>query len=120
VALPATLYDGSGLSTRDHLPASAVTAWLNALAMTPAGAPLRRGLPIACTNGTLTHRLCGPNVRGRVQAKTGSLDYSAALAGFAPTLGGRVVVFSVAVTGPPDYVDAKAIDAAVNQLVAGF
>ncbi|HVU71736.1 MAG TPA: D-alanyl-D-alanine carboxypeptidase [Mycobacteriales bacterium] len=120
VALPSTMNDGSGLSTRDYMPTRTVVAWINALGTTSIGGALRSALPLSCRNGTLKHRLCGAATAGRVAAKTGSLDYTAALAGFATTKGGRVVVFSCVVTGPPEYQDAKALDAAVTALVNGL
>ena len=117
ITLPSSMFDASGLSTADYIPTEIVAAWINALQSTSIGGALRAALPLACVNGTLKHRLCGAATAGKVAAKTGSLDYTAALAGFASTKGGRTVIFSVVVTGPAAYYDAKAIDAAVTAMI---
>jgi len=114
--LPGRAADGSGLSTLDRVSAAAEVEWLRALDATPAGGSLRRALPVSCTDGTLAGRLCGGAVGGRVQAKTGTLDHSAALAGWTTTRGGRTVWFSFLV----DRTDVSAARAAIDAVVAAL
>jgi D-alanyl-D-alanine carboxypeptidase/D-alanyl-D-alanine-endopeptidase (penicillin-binding protein 4) len=72
------------------------------------GPELLAGLPIAALDGTLARRT--REARGRVRAKTGSLDGVTSLAGFAHTARGRDLVFAVIVNGPR-HGDAAASDA---------
>ncbi len=51
-------------------------------------------LPIAGQDGTLANRMKGTSAEGRVRAKTGTVNNSAGLSGYATTLRGQRVVFS--------------------------
>ncbi len=59
----------------------------------PQGTAFRESLPIAGVDGTLQKRL--PEVKGRVQAKTGSIRAVRALSGYATTTDGRTLAFSI-------------------------
>jgi D-alanyl-D-alanine carboxypeptidase/D-alanyl-D-alanine-endopeptidase (penicillin-binding protein 4) len=61
------------------------------------GPELLASLPIAGLDGTLVRR--AREARGRVRAKTGSLDGVASLAGFARSERGRDLVFAVIANG---------------------
>ena len=75
------LADGSGLSHANRTTASAMARLLAAAAANPAIAkPLAGALSVAGVNGTLARRL--PALRGRVLAKSGTLDGVSALAGY--------------------------------------
>lgn len=108
--------DGSGLSTLDRADAAGLVAWLQALDDTPEGQALRASLPVSCTDGTLIRRLCGEGVRGRVQAKTGTLDHTAALAGYTTTRNGKRVWFSFLVDRTRVTSARAAIDSVVTAL----
>ena len=54
-------------------------------------------LPLAGSDGSLEHRFLKTPVAGRVRAKTGSLNEVAALSGYATTLAGEQVAFSILV-----------------------
>lgn len=110
--------DGSGLSTLDRSDAASEVAWLQALDASPAGPALRASLPRSCTDGTLRARLCGSWARGRVQAKTGTLDYTAALAGYTTTRTGKRVWFSFLVDHTRVGSAKAAIDTVVTALAA--
>jgi len=113
-----SIADGSGLSRLDRVDAATQVAWLRALAATPAGPPLRASLPVSCADGTLHARLCGAWASGRVQAKTGTLDRTTALAGYTTTRSGQSVAFSFLVAGADVTAARRAIDAAVTALAA--
>jgi D-alanyl-D-alanine carboxypeptidase len=52
-------------------------------------------LPISCTDGTISGRMCGTDSTGQVHAKTGSLSISIALSGYASNkYDGQVYLFS--------------------------
>jgi serine-type D-Ala-D-Ala carboxypeptidase/endopeptidase (penicillin-binding protein 4) len=94
----AKLVDGSGLSRANRVSARLlVEALRRGEAAFEAGPELLAGLPIAALDGTLEQRANG--ARGRVRAKTGSLDGVTSLAGFARTERGRDLVFAVIVNG---------------------
>jgi D-alanyl-D-alanine carboxypeptidase/D-alanyl-D-alanine-endopeptidase (penicillin-binding protein 4) len=118
VAGPDVMTDGSGLSVRDRATADELVAWLSRLVASSAGPSLRAALPVSCRSGTLKRRLCG--VAGRVVAKTGTLDATASLAGFATTRSGRSLVFAIVVSGRPWSTDSTALDRAVTALVKGL
>ncbi len=87
------LYDGSGLSGKDLVTPRAFTTLLRYSTTQPWGALLRGSLPIAGVDGSLAGRL--PTLRGRVQAKTGTLSEVDTLSGFLTVDSGRTVVFSI-------------------------
>src|SRR5262249_49282771 len=72
--------DGSGLSHGNRFSArqivSTIRYMLNHFA---SWAPC---LPISCTDGTISGRMCGTDSTGVVHAKTGSLSISIALSGY--------------------------------------
>ena len=95
----ATVFDGSGLSTRNRITPAAL-ARLIALSASPAGPKLRAvisGLPIAGYSGTLGHRYAKADTKGAagmVRAKTGTLNGVNTLTGLARTADGRLVSFA--------------------------
>jgi len=105
------LVDGSGLSRANRVSARVlVEALRRGDANFDAGPELLAGLPIAALDGTLKHRAA--EARGRIRAKTGSLDGVTSLAGFARSERGRDVVFAVLVNGARhgDAAAAAAVD----------
>lgn len=92
-----TLEDGSGLSRGNRLTCSFVVALLGRYGLDD---PLRTGLAVAATTGTLGPELTGSPVAGVLRAKTGSLTGVKALSGFLPVGGGSVVDFSLLLNGP--------------------
>jgi D-alanyl-D-alanine carboxypeptidase/D-alanyl-D-alanine-endopeptidase (penicillin-binding protein 4) len=98
-----TVSDGSGLSHLDMAPTALLGSVLS-LAVTgkvPALRGLLSGLPVAGVSGTLSKaegrflsRQSQPGV-GWVRAKTGSVDFTYALAGYVPDVDGRLLVFAL-------------------------
>ena len=105
------LYDGSGLSTKDLVTPRAVTTLLRYSTTQPWGATFRASLPIAGLDGSLQARLLP--LRGRVQAKTGTLGEVDALSGFLTAASGRVVLFSILCNDHPGPGARATIDALV-------
>lgn len=92
-----TLYDGSGLSRANRVPARLLLETLR-LAAGPAYPELRpvlAGLPVAGFTGSLTWRFADAPAqgRGRVRAKTGTLTGVHALAGVATGVDNTPMVF---------------------------
>ncbi len=84
-----TLGNGSGLYHADRFPPRQVTNLLRGMAQAANGPRFRDTLAIAGVDGTLRGRLRGTATRGKVFAKTGTLDDVTGLAGYAMGATGR-------------------------------
>jgi len=91
----ALLSDGSGLSRRNLVTPEATVKLLAWIARQPWGDPFRSALPVAGDDGTLSERMKNPPLLDRIQAKTGSLGHVNALSGYATTLRGEKLIFSM-------------------------
>src|SRR5580700_5293779 len=87
--------DGSGLSRDDLMTPRAVVQILRWDALQPWGADYIATFPIAGQDGTLETRLKDTVASGRIEAKTGALDHVRAISGFATTLHGERLIFSI-------------------------
>lgn len=113
----ASLADGSGLSPANRASPRAVANLLVQMRLTPRFRGWLRAFPVAGVSGTLANRLQGA-ARGRCEAKTGTLIYPlvSALSGYCHAQHGRVLVFSVLLSG--DIAAARDLqDRIVNSLV---
>jgi D-alanyl-D-alanine carboxypeptidase/D-alanyl-D-alanine-endopeptidase (penicillin-binding protein 4) len=75
------IHDGSGLSRLDFVTPEALGRALVFAAQSKFSETFKNSLPISGTDGTLRGRL--GNVSGKIAAKTGSITYVNALAGYA-------------------------------------
>lgn len=105
------LFDGSGLERDNRVSCELLIGVLDDPDLGPA---LAAGLPVAGESGTLRLRLDDPEVKGRVRAKTGSIDYVAGLVGYAESAAGTLE-FALVGNGLPraasagrDFADAVA------------
>ena len=117
----AHIVDGSGLSRSNRVTARLLVGALLAADRSFAFGPeFESALPIAATDGTLTHRARG--AAGAVRAKTGSLDGVHSLSGYAALPAGGEAVFSVLVNGAPtgDLAAIRALDGFAAALVQGI
>lgn len=89
------LSDGSGLSRNDLVTPQAVVQLLTWAGRQPWGADFRASLPSAGEDGTLETRMKGTPAVGRVQAKTGLVDHVEGLSGYATTVHGEHLIFSM-------------------------
>lgn len=90
----AQLVDGSGLSPRNFFPPELMARYLLAKA---GDDTFRATIPLAGRTGSLRGALRGTAAEGRLRAKSGSINAVRCYAGYARTLGGRELVFSVMV-----------------------
>jgi D-alanyl-D-alanine carboxypeptidase/D-alanyl-D-alanine-endopeptidase (penicillin-binding protein 4) len=88
-------YDGSGLSRQNLVTPNAVVQLLRYSATQGWGPSFRDTLPVAGKDGSLADRFAGLDARAHVYAKTGSLGGVKTLAGFATTVSGKPVAFSI-------------------------
>jgi D-alanyl-D-alanine carboxypeptidase/D-alanyl-D-alanine-endopeptidase (penicillin-binding protein 4) len=113
-----TMFDGSGLSYSDRESPATIVTWLRTLKTLSFYSRIYFALPLSCDTGTLEGRLCGPNVRGRVRAKTGTLDHNTALSGYTTTRSGRAVTFSFLLSGFKDKRFSKVMGKVNSAVVA--
>jgi D-alanyl-D-alanine carboxypeptidase/D-alanyl-D-alanine-endopeptidase (penicillin-binding protein 4) len=110
--------DGSGLSRLNLLSPETIVRVLDGIRQDSAFSAFYEALPVAGIDGTLGRRLASGAARGRVHAKTGSLEQVRALSGYVTTANGRLLLFSVFCnnwTVAPDEV-TDAIDEIVSRL----
>lgn len=88
-------FDGSGMSHDDLVTPHAVTTLLAYASHQSWGRTYRNALPTGGVDGTLSDRFTSPAMRGRVHAKTGTLDEANALSGYIQGRSGRTYVFSI-------------------------
>lgn len=89
------LSDASGLSRRNLVTPEAAVKLLAWIARQSWGELYRSTLPVAGEDGTLTDRMKTPPALDRIQAKTGSLGHVNAISGYATTLHGEKLIFSL-------------------------
>lgn len=114
----ARILDGSGLANQNFVQPRQMTAVLRHMDTSPAREAFRGSLAIAGETGWVKNRLTGPETKGRVIVKTGSIGGVRTFTGYAQTADGREVVFSILCnlyTTTSKEVDAAA-DAAVVEL----
>ena len=114
------LYDGSGLSPMDKITPRAFTRLLAYASRQPWGANWRDTLPIAGVDGTLDHRFQKSPLKGKMWAKSGTLDEVNSLSGYLVTATGREVAFSILVNGrdPESDAEQQAIDRITEAIAA--
>ncbi len=114
IASDVMFFDGSGLSRYDLVTPRALVTLLRYDARQSWAPVLRNALPVAGIDGTLQDRMGRTPAAGRVFAKTGSLVHDNSLSGYATTVGGRQIVFSILVNNTPPH--AK-FDPYIDQIV---
>ena len=108
-------YDGSGMSRENLVTPHAVVQLLSYAASQPWGNVWQDTLAIAGVDGSLATRLKGTVADGRVRAKTGALGHVNALSGYATTVTGVPVAFSI-LTNNHKLASKRALDL-VDQIV---
>jgi D-alanyl-D-alanine carboxypeptidase/D-alanyl-D-alanine-endopeptidase (penicillin-binding protein 4) len=76
-------YDGSGLSRMNLVSPDVVVALLRYMAASPHHDAWFSLLPVSGVDGSLRDRMTGPKIKGRIHAKTGTLNHVSALSGYA-------------------------------------
>ena len=96
--------DASGMSHNNKVTSAQLTELLYKARQAPWYASFVQGLPVSGMNerfigGTLRNRLTSTPVKGKVLAKTGSLNQVNSLAGYVETKNGETLIFSVLTQG---------------------
>ncbi|PIC63139.1 D-alanyl-D-alanine carboxypeptidase/D-alanyl-D-alanine-endopeptidase [Sporosarcina sp. P13] len=94
------LEDGSGMSHKNKIPSVRLSEVLFAAQTKDWYHAFKRSLPVAGINdrmlgGTLRNRLTSPLVKGKVFAKTGTLNRTDSLSGYVKTKSGQDLIFSI-------------------------
>jgi D-alanyl-D-alanine carboxypeptidase/D-alanyl-D-alanine-endopeptidase (penicillin-binding protein 4) len=89
------LSDGSGLARDDLVSPRAIVTLLKFAVRQPWGKDFLSTLPVAAVDGTLEGRMTGTAASGMIEAKTGEIEHVRALSGYATTLRGESLVFSI-------------------------
>ena len=113
-------YDGSGMSMDDRIAPRAMTQLLTYASHQPWGAEFRSTLPVAGVDGTLANRFKTSPLKGKLWAKTGTLNETIALSGYLTAASGKSIVFSVMVNGhrPGSNAETQAIERICETIAA--
>jgi D-alanyl-D-alanine carboxypeptidase/D-alanyl-D-alanine-endopeptidase (penicillin-binding protein 4) len=87
--------DASGLSRQDLVTPNAIVKLLQYMAASPHFQVFLDSLPVAGEDGTLADRFRGPPLRGRIHAKTGTMEHTNALSGYMDLPSGERLAFSI-------------------------
>ena len=95
-----TLYDGSGLSSKNKVSTNTISQLLYEVQKEPTFNTFYQSLPVGGNSnrligGTLKNRFTGSSYAGRVIAKTGHIDGVYSLSGYVKTKKGNTFVFSI-------------------------
>jgi len=114
------LYDGSGMSPDDRVAPRAYAQLLAYAARQSWGAGWRNSFPIAGVDGSLANRFKTSPLKGKLWAKTGTLNESNALSGYLTTTSGQTLAFSIMVNGhrPGSEAELQAIDRIAEAIAA--
>ena len=94
------IHDGSGLSASNRVAAADLVRFLRAMNLQPDGAAWRATLAVSGdSEGSLRSRMVDSATRGRVQAKTGTLNAVSTLAGYAQAASGKTYAFAILLNG---------------------
>ncbi len=106
--------DGSGMSTYNRVAPRGVVTFLRWTQGQSWGVKFRATLPIGGIDGTLASRFKGTSLEGRINAKTGTINATNALAGFFITKSGKTLTFAAYANDVPEGVAAtKLVDQAL-------
>ncbi len=96
-----SISDGSGLSREDLVAPNATVKLLLYMAHSPRFQAFFDSLPVSGIDGTLAHRLSANDVKGRIHAKTGSVEHVNTLSGYMDLPSGKRLVFSIMANNHP-------------------
>jgi D-alanyl-D-alanine carboxypeptidase/D-alanyl-D-alanine-endopeptidase (penicillin-binding protein 4) len=114
------LYDGSGMSPDDRVAPRAFTRLLAYASRQAWGQGWRDTLPVAGVDGTLEGRFKNSPLKGKMWAKTGTLNEVNALSGYLAAASGRTLAFSILINGrrPGSGAEAQAVDRIAEAIAA--
>jgi D-alanyl-D-alanine carboxypeptidase/D-alanyl-D-alanine-endopeptidase (penicillin-binding protein 4) len=113
-------YDGSGMSMDDRITPRAFTQLLSCASHQNWGAGWRASFPIAGIDGTLVTRFRNSPLKGKLFAKTGTLNETLALSGYLTANSGKTIAFSVMINGhrPGSTAEVQAVEKICEAIAA--
>jgi len=113
-------YDGSGMSMDDRISPRAFTQLLSYASRQAWGTAWRSTFPIAGVDGTLDGRFRNSPLKGKLWAKTGTLNETSALSGYLTAASGKTVAFSILVNGrrPGSHAEVLAMEKICEAIAA--
>jgi D-alanyl-D-alanine carboxypeptidase/D-alanyl-D-alanine-endopeptidase (penicillin-binding protein 4) len=113
-------YDGSGMSMDDRITPRAYTQLLSYASRQAWGASWRDTFPVAGVDGSLYGRFRNSPLKGKLWAKTGTLNETNALSGYLTTASGKTLAFSILVNGhrPGSQLEVPTIDRICEAIAA--
>jgi D-alanyl-D-alanine carboxypeptidase/D-alanyl-D-alanine-endopeptidase (penicillin-binding protein 4) len=93
--------DGSGLSREDLVAPHALVKLLLYMARSPHFQDYFDSLPVSGVDGTLAHRFAESPMKGKIHAKTGSVEHVNTLSGYMDLPTGKRLVFSIMANNHP-------------------
>jgi D-alanyl-D-alanine carboxypeptidase/D-alanyl-D-alanine-endopeptidase (penicillin-binding protein 4) len=108
------------MSPDDRIAPRAYAQLLSFASRQPWGAAWRNTFPIAGVDGTLANRFKTSPLKGRLWAKTGTLNETNCLSGYLTTASGKTLAFSIMVNGhrPGSDAEIQAIDHIAETIAA--
>jgi D-alanyl-D-alanine carboxypeptidase/D-alanyl-D-alanine-endopeptidase (penicillin-binding protein 4) len=108
------------MSMDDRIAPRAYTQLLVYASREPWGEAWRKTFPVAGVDGTLAARFKNSPLKGRLWAKTGTLNETNALSGYLETDSGKMLAFSILVNGhrPGSHAELPAIDKICEAIAA--
>ena len=113
-------YDGSGMSMDDRITPRAYTHLLSYASRQPWGEAWKKSFPVAGVDGSLYTRFRNSPLKGKLWAKTGTLNETNALSGYLQAASGKTIAFSILVNGhrPGSQADVPAIERICEAIAA--
>jgi serine-type D-Ala-D-Ala carboxypeptidase/endopeptidase (penicillin-binding protein 4) len=116
------LSDGSGLSRQDLVAPEAAVKLLTYMAHSPNFQAYCESFPVSGIDGTLAHRFLSGDVKGRIHAKTGSVEHVNTLAGYMDLPSGKRLAFSIMTNNHPlpNKSGQQSLDAITDEIYKWF
>lgn len=113
-------YDGSGMSMDDRITPRAYTHLLSYASHQHWGDAWKKTFPVAGVDGSLYTRFRNSPLKGKLWAKTGTLNETNALSGYLQATSGKIVAFSILVNGhrPGSQAEVPAIERICEAIAA--
>ncbi len=117
------LRDGSGISHVNLVPAAQLSHLLVAVQQQPWFPAFLHSLPVAGVSGkmeggSLRSRMKGPDVKGKVFAKTGTISTVSTISGYVTTRSGQTMIFSIMLNNLMEEAKGKKIEDKLISIIA--